>query len=881
MTNLEKGLNYEIFIKNYLINKNQENSAWLWKDIPELELRKCNILGNWNEYRIKRKNSKYNNELIDTGCDILLKNSGKYYIIQCKNYDVINSVKIQDLAGFYMMMIHYDLDGKLYYTSKLSHNIISQKNTNKIEYIKKNFESKNYDKNKYNNYSNLIDEAFDYQIEASNKINNIFLSKNRAILQLPCGMGKTLISMIIGLNYDQVIIISPLKQYCVQNLERFKLELKYNEYEGLIIDSDGIRDITYVEDFIKNNKKILLSICYKSCDILEKILCKLNNYIIIIDEFHNISKNDLIVEENKNKLYEILNSDSKILFMSATPKIFDFEYIEEEGDNEKKYNTIFGEIEYLYNMGDAIKNNKICDYEIYIPDIEINNNNFINDISNEINIHNLTKDIIIKSNFILRGMLEVGARKCILYAKNHEESYQFKNTLNEINNYFALDIYVDTLLSNDNLKERNLKLKSFSEFNGLSIIINVEILNECIDIKECDSIFITYPSQSKIKNIQRLCRANRKDINNINKISRIFLWLEEYDEMVDFIKHLKEFDNTFLLNKINIFSLNDNENQILNRNYNSKKYELLDNFILNIKIVLSWEEKFENLIKYINKYGSIPSISDNNNDNDYKYLAKWYQNQKFSYINKTKMMKHKKYYDIWTKFIQNYPKYFLNHTEKWINKLNDVKNFININKTSPSRYSKNEYEKDLGSWIASQKENCNKNKKMFSHENIIKIWNNFLLEFKKYILTNDEKWYDKFYNLEKYIEENGKLPIHKQIEKDSLGLWIITQNKNYKKMSQIMEKKEIYELWADFLKKNYLLFLTKEDIWNNDLFLVKEFIDKNGNRPKKNSEDIEEKRLGNWLVHQIQNFKNNKNNMKDVNIRNKFEIFYEKYQKYI
>ena len=55
MTNLEKGLNYEIFIKNYLINENQKNNAWLWKDIPELELRKCNILGNWNEYRIKRK----------------------------------------------------------------------------------------------------------------------------------------------------------------------------------------------------------------------------------------------------------------------------------------------------------------------------------------------------------------------------------------------------------------------------------------------------------------------------------------------------------------------------------------------------------------------------------------------------------------------------------------------------------------------------------------------------------------------------------------------------------------------------------------------------------------------------------------------------------
>jgi hypothetical protein len=244
-------------------------------------------------------------------------------------------------------------------------------------------------------------------------------------------------------------------------------------------------------------------------------------------------------------------------------------------------------------------------------------------------------------------------------------------------------------------------------------------------------------------------------------------------------------------------------------------------------------------------------------------------------------MKHKKYYDIWTKFIQDYPKYFLNNTEKWINKLNDVKNYMNINKGSPSRYSKNDYEKDLGSWLVTQKENYNKSKKMFTYENINKIWNNFLLEFKKYLLNNEEKWYDKFDNLEKYIEENGKLPIHKQSEKDSLGLWVTTQNKNYRKKSQIMEKKEIYELWADFLKKNYLLFLTKEELWNNDLFLVKEFIDKNGNRPKKNSEDIEEKRLGNWLVHQIQNFKNEKNNMKDNNIKKEFSNFCEEYKKYI
>jgi len=345
MNTIEKGTKYEIFIKNYL-NNNENNESWLWKDIPEKHLRKTHILGEWNEYRLNRKESKNNseNELIDTGCDLLLKTDEKYYIIQCKNYESPNSVRIHHLGGFYMMMLHYDLYGILYYTSKLSSNIKCQKPNPKIQYIKKNIEEDKVIK--IEDYSNLINNPYDYQIDASNKINDVFSTKNRAILQLPCGLGKTLISMMIGLNYDQVIIISPLKQYTIQNLDRFKSELKYKDYEGLIIDSDGTRDVEYILDFVKKNKKIILSVTYKSCDVLYEILSKLNNYIIIIDEFHNITQNDLL-GLNDNGLNQILLSDSKILFMSATPRLFQIDELEDDFDNE-----IFGNIEYLYNMGD-------------------------------------------------------------------------------------------------------------------------------------------------------------------------------------------------------------------------------------------------------------------------------------------------------------------------------------------------------------------------------------------------------------------------------------------------------------------------------------------------------------------------------------------------
>ena len=55
LSNVEKGFEYEKYIKDYLEKQNLNNNYWLWKDIPEIELRKSGILGNWNVFRFNRK----------------------------------------------------------------------------------------------------------------------------------------------------------------------------------------------------------------------------------------------------------------------------------------------------------------------------------------------------------------------------------------------------------------------------------------------------------------------------------------------------------------------------------------------------------------------------------------------------------------------------------------------------------------------------------------------------------------------------------------------------------------------------------------------------------------------------------------------------------
>ena len=115
-----KGEQYEIFIKQYL--ENDSIKTWLWKDIPEQELKNGGLLGDWNLHRLIRKDNKINS-IPDLGCDILLKDNEEYILIQCKNFDLSNNVTIHHLSGFYAMVSHFNMKGIVYYSSKLSKNI--------------------------------------------------------------------------------------------------------------------------------------------------------------------------------------------------------------------------------------------------------------------------------------------------------------------------------------------------------------------------------------------------------------------------------------------------------------------------------------------------------------------------------------------------------------------------------------------------------------------------------------------------------------------------------------------------------------------------------------------------------------------------------------
>jgi predicted helicase len=225
-TNQVKGFNYEVQIRDYIRNTLNKN-AYLWSDTPENILIKSGIIGSHNQHRLNRKERK-ENSILDTGIDIIqLEEYDLCSLVQCKN-GYKSGLTMNHLAGFMCWIATLDkLNGYIYYTDKLSTNIKELPVNKRIKFIKQK-------------YKNIVEEhrvhsikPFDYQNKAKEEFIKYFKTKDRGILSMPCGTGKTFTSFLISQNYQQIIIMSPLKQFAKQNLVRY-IEYGYKKENSLL-----------------------------------------------------------------------------------------------------------------------------------------------------------------------------------------------------------------------------------------------------------------------------------------------------------------------------------------------------------------------------------------------------------------------------------------------------------------------------------------------------------------------------------------------------------------------------------------------------------------------------------------------------------------------
>jgi len=852
--NNQKGLLYEKFIKDFII-KRFNKQVYLWNECPEEILIDNNLVSSHNHLRIIRKNIKegHKHHHKDIGIDLIQMEDNDISLIQAKN-GYSKGVRVEDLAGIMMRTSFSRKNSYIYYTHNLSINIIKTGElSNYVRFIEDineipektdaniHFVHLPISKSKKEIPKKIIN-PYDYQLEAINKFHNHFIENKRGILSLPCGCGKTLTSYKISNKFNKIVFISPLREFALQNLNKF-IEYGYkNNY--LLINTDGTRNIEEIKQFLKDNEKCLLSLTYKSVDIISNHLDLFENTLFIIDEFHNITHSNLIDETND--MYKLLHSNHKILFMSATPRIYD---IENEDYDKDYFENILGNIVYSINFNEAIANKLICDYKIWLPSISENNS----ELDKELSIYDIENSIKNRCKFLYSCILNNGSRKIIIYTRDKNDMNEMMNAIKTLNEFFILNIEINSICCDNDEKERKEIIKNFSNNNDkIQLLLNVKILNECIDIPSCDSIYISYPPTSKITTIQRCCRATRIDPNNPYKIANIFIYCDEYEEILNTLSIFKEYDLTFnykiKLNKLNYY----NSREAIDNDLIAKDNEKLSNYIINCKeyIHYTFEEKLKELEDAIKIYKRFPTQKENSRLNTFiKTNNKAYKNNKLK----------DKYKQLWEEFEIKYKDLFYDNFTNWMTKFNELKEYVEKNNEIPK------YKTQLNKWFSHQKADYRDIQHIMKNEKIRNIWKNFIDENPTIYLNNIEIWHENFQLLKEFIRINKVLPTQKT--NDKLATWKGGQLYNYKNNAKTFkDNDELKKIWDDFIEENKKLFDNNYVKWFENFEKVKEFINTKNKIPS--TKNKEETILHDWLLNNKYNYRDDKKSMKNSHIKN-------------
>ena len=302
-----------------------------------------------------------------------------------------------------------------------------------------------------------------------------------------------------------------------------------------------------------------------------------------------------------------------------------------------------------------------------------------------------------------------------------------------------------------------------------------------------------------------------------------------------------------------------------------------------------WMQKLEEVKAYIDENRKRPSSSEQNNK-IIRSLGLWtvYQVENYTHIQYN--MKNKIIYNKWTEFInhKNYKQYFISNEDIWDNKLNELIQYIDTYHKRPTINNKLIEIKALVAWSVTQIQNYKKKKCIMKNEIIYNKWTEFINHenYKQYFISNEDIWDNNFNKVIQYIDTHHKRPSSEDKDKqiNSLGRWVLTQTRGYKKKKCIMKNEIIYNKWTEFINhENYKqYFISNEDIWDNNFNKVIQYIDTYNKRPSSEDKDKQINSLGKWVLSQIKNYKKKEDIMKNEIIYNKWDDFIhsEKYSDY-
>jgi superfamily II DNA or RNA helicase len=428
----------------------------------------------------------------------------------------------------------------------------------------------------------------DYQEIIIKKSYEYFQINEKGLLIIPCGVGKTLISLWITqeLKSNTILIGVPNKLLLKQWKEVICSLFQLIPY---LIVSGGV-EIENIMQFLENNQtKCIVITTYSSA---HKVYTATQNISFVFDmkindECHHLTSHNMRLANTSKKYIQMLNVSSvKQLSLTATLK--QLESMCDDGIVVSNDNAeYFGEIIDRKCLLWAIDKNIICDYVIQTI---ITNEEQLEQQLLRFNITEENDKRLFLSAFTsLKSISDGHSHHLLNYTNNKDNSFKFIQYIKMLleHKYFDIpDLYYSNYHGTIKLKDQTEIINKFNKAK-FGIISCVYCLGEGYDNDNIDAVVFSENMTSNIRIVQSALRASRKNKNDTNKKTKIILpilnrddWLEN-NENQD-LKKVREviyqmgLEDETITQKIKVFRI-DIEKQKLTKREKVER-EIVDEF---------------------------------------------------------------------------------------------------------------------------------------------------------------------------------------------------------------------------------------------------------------------------------------------------------------
>ena len=382
--------------------------------------------------------------------------------------------------------------------------------------------------------NNEIYNPRDYQETIIKNSYEYFQINEKGLLIIPCGVGKTLISLWITqeLNSNTILIGVPNKLLLKQWEEVICVLFQSVPY---LIVSGGV-DTENIMRFLENNQKKCIVITTYSSAHKVYTATQHTRFVFgmkLLDEVHHLTTNNMRLAHTTKKYIQMLNIPSvKQLSLTATLK--QLESMCDDGIVVSNDNVeYFGEIIDRKCLLWAINENIICDY--VIQTIITNEEQLEQQLSRFHIIEENDKRLFLSAFASLKSIFDGHSHHLLIYSNNKDNSLKLIQYIKMLldDNYFDIpDLYYSNYHSEMKSKDQKEIINNFEKAK-FGIITCVYCLGEGWDFPLLDGVVFAENMTSNIRIVQSALRASRKNKKDTNKKTKIILPILNRDDWLE------------------------------------------------------------------------------------------------------------------------------------------------------------------------------------------------------------------------------------------------------------------------------------------------------------------------------------------------------------